>query len=291
MLLAPNQIWNAWELMESFNAGELFISITGLSNLGHGIPLGSELIYPAQNHEAMKTKIVYVCGELQRLGLPVSLASAEEVRKILFEEVKPHPEQHPNFGQVMHFDTLALGRYNNFTKELVDRFAAEMRTKLAFTVDSRHAHLLSDDAPLFGEAVESAFPDTQSDIEEASKCLALARPTACVFHLMRAAEGAASILSAHLNGETHQENGEPLHFGGLFNQVSSKIEEMPRGPSKDAWLKLKGFMSSLNRGTRTKVAHPGTVYTERQAERIYDLTKSFMEEAEELLNARRHERA
>ena len=40
----------------------------------------------------------------------------------------------------------------------------------------------------FGDEVEKAFPDATSEIKEAGSCYALARNTAAVFHLMRAAE-------------------------------------------------------------------------------------------------------
>ncbi|OBX18643.1 hypothetical protein A9995_11870 [Erythrobacter sp. QSSC1-22B] len=100
---------------------------------------------------------------------------------------------------------------------------------------------------------------------------------------MRAAEAAAAVVSLRLGGITHKSDGEPLTLGGLFKQVSDRIELLPRGPGKDSWLKLKGFMSSINRGTRTKVAHPGVNFTEEQAERLFEQTQAFLEEAEELI--------
>ena len=40
----------------------------------------------------------------------------------------------------------------------------------------------------FGRSVVGVFPDPTADIDEATRCLALERPTASVFHLMRAME-------------------------------------------------------------------------------------------------------
>ncbi|HWN42015.1 MAG TPA: hypothetical protein VNW71_07310, partial [Thermoanaerobaculia bacterium] len=51
----------------------------------------------------------------------------------------------------------------------------------------------------FGEGVAAAFPSAVIDIEEAGKCYALSRYTACVFHLMRVMESALRVLASTLN--------------------------------------------------------------------------------------------
>jgi hypothetical protein len=165
---------------------------------------------------------------------------------------------------------------------LTDHIAVEMEATKVVILDAAHSRFLIEGGAL-GEAVQGSFPDCVEDFEEAGKCLAFGLSTACVFHLMRAAEGAAAIVVKSFGGDTHKDDGEPHTFGGFFKQVGDKVDAMPKGPEKDAWNKLKGFMSSLNRGDRTKVAHPGRFYSEAQAERLLSQTRSFMEEAEELL--------
>ena len=51
---------------------------------------------------------------------------------------------------------------------------------------------------LFGDDVARAFPSSKGDIDEAGKCLALDRGTACVFHLMRILEIGLQLLAAKL---------------------------------------------------------------------------------------------
>ena len=51
--------------------------------------------------------------------------------------------------------------------------------------------------PLFGPDVFNNFSSANDDIDEAGKCLALGRGTACVMHLMRVLEvGLAALASA-----------------------------------------------------------------------------------------------
>src|SRR5439155_6631659 len=52
---------------------------------------------------------------------------------------------------------------------------------------------------LFGEQVTTAFPSVAFDVEEAGNCYAFARPTACVFHLMRVMETGLKALGRSLN--------------------------------------------------------------------------------------------
>jgi len=55
--------------------------------------------------------------------------------------------------------------------------------------------------PLFGEAVENAFPDVSYDIAEAGKCRAFGRWTATVMHLMRVLEAGLAALGRHVGVE------------------------------------------------------------------------------------------
>jgi hypothetical protein len=272
------------EIMEQFDAGKLFISITGLSNLGHGIEQGGSLAIPLSNYHNVKEQITHACAELERLNMPVSLGSANDLRAVVEGEVNLSGPVDSKWGQLVVFESLPLARYRNFSKELVARFKHEAGSRMALLLDAKAAAYFDASEPLFGDPVDKAFPDCADDIEEAGKCLALDRPTACVFHLMRAAEAVAAVLSARIGGETHDSRtGERLTFGSLYAQVEAKVRDMPRGDEKDAWLHLDGLMKTLNRGTRTKVAHPGTWYLKSKAEAILGQTKAFLQEAEELL--------
>jgi hypothetical protein len=82
-------------------------------------------------------------------------------------------------------------------RELTERFIDTL-SLLSFLFLSPHeADLYSK--PLSGwDAVVTAFPSSQFDIEEASKCLALNRHTAAVFHLMRVTEVGINALCKKL---------------------------------------------------------------------------------------------
>lgn len=64
---------------------------------------------------------------------------------------------------------------------------AELGALTFFTLDARFAGHFANTQP-FGTVVAEKFPGAAYDVEEAAKCLALSRSTACVFHLMRVME-------------------------------------------------------------------------------------------------------
>jgi hypothetical protein len=76
---------------------------------------------------------------------------------------------------------------------LVSNSLGELRSRIKDELeDGYFLHLSGEEAlfyeavdPAFGAVVQSKFPSASFEIDEASKCLALGRDTAVVFHLMR----------------------------------------------------------------------------------------------------------
>src|ERR1700722_12272773 len=83
-------------------------------------------------------------------------------------------------------------------KELRTRIVDELGDRILFSIDAENAKLLDETAPLFGPRVALKLPSTAEDISEAAQCLALNRPTASVFHLMRVMETGVQILGNRL---------------------------------------------------------------------------------------------
>ena len=73
-----------------------------------------------------------------------------------------------------------------------------MKSRTFLCIEPKQARLLIGES-LFGKDVRVAFPSAIIDIEEAGKCLAFERWTACVFHLMRVMETGLHVLGDSLN--------------------------------------------------------------------------------------------
>ncbi len=142
---------------------------------------------------------------------------------------------------------------------------------------------------VFGERVAKAFPSARFDISEAGICLALARGTAAVFHLMRVLEIGLGVLGKQFDVSLGNRNWAPV-----IEEIESKI----RGMNQDmAWKslpdckELQRFYSDaasnfgiLKDAWRNNAMHVRGVYTEEQAQRIFENVKSFMQKLAERLS-------
>jgi hypothetical protein len=146
-------------------------------------------------------------------------------------------------------------------------------------------HLAPADVPLylgaepFGSAVGRAFPKTSEDIAEAAKCLALQRPTACVFHLMRVMEEALRTLAKKLNVKTINPNIES--WNKITDHVNKVINALPAGTDKEKTRKVKwgsalAHLNSVRIAWRNEVMHPKQSYTREEGHTIFNAVRAFM---------------
>jgi hypothetical protein len=112
-----------------------------------------------------------------------------------------------------------------------DLMSTEMKWRVYAYIPAEKAKYFTTGNPqLFGEEVYKAFPDARNDIHEAGCCMALTRPTAAVFHLMRVLEcGLVALGKAFSISLVH------TNWGSAIEQIESKIRDM----HKDAIWKAK----------------------------------------------------
>ena len=132
--------------------------------------------------------------------------------------------------------------------------------------------------PPFGSETDRAFPSAAYDIEEASKCLAFGRSTACVTHLMRALE-CALIAMAKTFQVPHEREQWNTMIEGIDSKVKS-ISNQTHGPNwraeRDFYSEAAGHFRFLKDGWRNHAMHGRARYTADQAEVIFKTTKAFM---------------
>jgi len=137
---------------------------------------------------------------------------------------------------------------NNLIKELEDRectykrttteirkirgrFTDELGETKLFVLPSAYAQFYFGALASFGfDIVEKFSYKAAEDVEEAGRCLAVGRSTACVFHLMRAMEEAVKVLGTRLGVQNVEKE-----WGKILSDLARKIETMPRGSKRDEW--------------------------------------------------------
>jgi hypothetical protein len=160
----------------------------------------------------------------------------------------------------------------------------EMKAKVFFYITPEKMRFWpTQRAPYaFTEAVALAFPATTLDANEAGVCLATARATACVFHLMRVLEIALAALGKLFNVSLAHTNWAPA-----IEEIESKIRNMHKDPvwkamsdckeQQEFYSQAASHFGILKDAWRNYTAHARSVYTEESAALIFDNTKAFMQ--------------
>jgi hypothetical protein len=177
-------------------------------------------------------------------------------------------------AQVSANDLVRL--FDEFDNRIID----EAKSKKFFSIESGKEVLL-DGRNQFGEAVINAFPSAIIDIEEAGKCLAFERATACVFHLMRVMEIGLKVIGKSLNDPNLMATTNKSW--NIILQKSEKELQKPLAGRSPEWAKDDSFFASaiamlraVKDAWRNPTMHVENIYTEEQAEDIWNAVRGFM---------------
>jgi hypothetical protein len=138
-----------------------------------------------------------------------------------------------------------------------------------------------------------AFPSAKSEIEEGIDCYAMEHNTACVFHMMRAAEVGLRAIARERRVKTVRSK-TPVEWG-TWNDVLRAVEQQlgrirnaTAGPKKDAALAFyNGAMSDLRALQdlyRDRTMHLRESYDEGQAQSAMHRVRSLLDNLASRLN-------
>ena len=162
-------------------------------------------------------------------------------------------------------------------KDLNNRLVDEMKMVLLMRIPPEKAKLFEAPDKFWGEQVLKAFSPIAFDAEEACKCFAASRNTACVFHLMRVMETGLRALGSTLNIQ----NANPG-----WESILDKCDKELSRPIKDrspAWNKHSSFcdeatanLRAVKNAWRNPTMHIGKKYLDDEAENILFAVRGFM---------------
>ena len=154
----------------------------------------------------------------------------------------------------------------------------ELDGKKFLTLTLKEADLYEASSPPFGEKVENRFQIIVDDIRESSKCLALGRSTATVFHLMRVMEAGLRALAAELgipyapSWESYRKQLNKILNTNTYNNLTS--DQKAKRPF---YQDVLGDVIAIKTAWRNPTMHIVKSYDSTQAAVIYDVTKAFMQ--------------
>ena len=209
----------------------------------------------------------------------IGLASAAAVIERAIEVWCSAGEEINDEGKkILALDKAKCGRLHTYLSQATSRIPDDLSAQVLIALDTRRSTLFEELRP-FGDVVFNAFPAGQNDLEEAAKCLALERGTACVFHLMRALESAASVIAAKIGATIKDLHGRSLPWGVIAENMKPRIDIMPAGSDLQIkWYRVQQDLVVVNRAWRVPTSHPRESYTPDEAQEVFDATRAFMKE-------------
>jgi hypothetical protein len=184
----------------------------------------------------------------------------------------------------MGFDAHRLEEVCRLGERAVFAFMDELTGRKFYELSDRHAQFFSEQYP-FGEGVDAAFPSAAYDIGEAGKCLALARWTASVMHLMRVLEVGLRALSDHYGIPPAENWNATLNQIEKIEAKSREVGKRTHGADEEKWAAEAAIhLRFIKNAWRNHAMHPLEKYDEERAVSIFDNARSFMRHLGEKLS-------
>jgi hypothetical protein len=249
----------SWLDMEKFSADGFFRLSELLSIMRMVFADTKDAIVGDESPDYLRRQLKHVEKECRKIGLIQSAKAADRLQASIAAD---------STGA-----TLA-----SKTHDLSQLIHSEMEEELFFYVPRQLAEFYTQSKPLFGSSVFDAFPSAQREIQEAGKCLALARPTACVFRLMRVLEAALGIIEADLS--LNPGNGTwNSYINGIMPMAKKKYPDQ-QGTHKDwraFYFGIEAQLIGIKNKWRDETTHNiAQVYSEEEAQDLVNLIAGFM---------------
>lgn len=149
-------------------------------------------------------------------------------------------------------------------------------------IDRSRLRFYEPKEPLLGPDFQAKFKtDGIFELDEAGKCLALGRPTACVFHLMRVMEVGIKALARCLNIPDPTKPAQ-RNWGFVLGAISAGMDQ--KWPSSASRLsgdgalfeELLASLDAVKNPQRNATMHVEKKYTDDEAEEIFVGVRGFM---------------
>ena len=158
--------------------------------------------------------------------------------------------------------------------DIESRFDDEIRSLRFFYLPTDRLQYFSK-TDLFGEEFKSLWPTANVEISEAGNCFALARFTACAFHLMRSLEVVLKVLFRELKLPPLT-TAEARNWNGILREIRDKLEADKTIPDHAFYDGAYAFLAAAKNPMRNATMHVDAVYDESSARSLFDAIGAFM---------------
>ena len=257
----PYRLASLAEIMQWLNFSG-YLMMTEIMGVGYLMP--PEIEVPEAMRGQVSRSFTPFLNDCVSLSLDASAASVRKILALVNDTQRP----------------IYMGGLISLWVEFHGRFVDETQSLRFFSMTPQEAEEYNE--PWRGwEAVTEGFPHSYRDVYEASRCLAVARYTAVVFHLMRVMEIGLRFLGEALNDESLDPSRNPS-----WDNILKKCEKELQKPIKDRspeWHADERFFATATANLRAvqyawrnPTLHVENHYGEEEAREIYRAVRGFM---------------
>jgi len=247
-----------------------FQILTSLHDRYNSLEPDAPLEATIQGLEGLRERLEFLRPLLEEADLKLSIDSVNRLEKLI-KQPKPTTAQ-----------------IKDGISELQGRVRDELSHIELWLITREEGRFLKTDP--FGPEIPNKFTPARDDIEEAGKCLAYGRGTACVFHLMRVMEVGLRALGASLNDPRLDPKRNPS-----WDSILKKCDEellLPLQNRCDEWQQDDAFYSTASAqlhavkdAWRNSTMHVERKYTPEEAEEVWNAVRAFMRHLSKKLSA------
>lgn len=210
----------------------------------------------SRDDQIARDHLVDLCTEAKKLDARLALITLERIVQLIDD------------------DDCTMDAFTILIEEAERRLYDELSLRKVFSLDPQNADLFESAG--FGSEVATKFPSAAYDIDEAGKCLALGRSTACVFHLMRVVETAVRAMHKCLGINTEL-TGNNKNWGSIANGIRDNIKSRGSSfPERDLFQELYATLDAVKDSWRNCTMHVDSKKTTEEAEMILLTSRNFM---------------
>jgi hypothetical protein len=281
----PRRLWSLWEIMRPFDV----LHLMHIHSFGDQSRALAQLdVYP--NYFKAITKLV--TGEKGALNALRGVIDDKWSEPLLgwFSIVERFCEYHQFSASLATAKKLTLylqekdikdEHLSDLSIELVGRLEDEMSERMFLSLTPEEARYYRDPSKGW-EGILEKFASATFEVNEATKCLALNRYTASVFHLMRCMEIAIRATGRCL-GVADPVKPAERNWGSILRTLKGVIDN--RNSGNPAWLDetdrrvfedVYVSIDAVRNVWRNATMHVEQTYTEEDAEDIWRAVRAFM---------------
>lgn len=178
-------------------------------------------------------------------------------------------------------ETFTWNQLRDAMADIELRLSDELSLVKLFVLNPAQSVYLLPGPDLMGQQVADRFPSLLFEMEEAAKCLALARPTASAFHSMRALEIAIRAMAKFL-GIADPTRPAERNWGFVLKTIKAAIDakypsntRMPNSEGS-ALEALFQSLDAIKNPWRNATMHAENVYQPHEADHILQCVNVFL---------------